>query len=268
VIRVSRQSINQSINQWVSCRFGLINGHTPFGRNARAVLEKSRERKLGRSAGTTTGSTALVGVGGARQNLLLRESGQHAGGQSIERLQGRRRSEAPARAAVALVLDGRHDVGLAPIDGGWEVGQERLFGSRQRGLEGGAAIALAQVANVLAVAQRNALLLRGAVRELVDALLPREVLGVVLAHALESALKDTATHVLLIGIGVGAVEILHVLFERVVVELVPGGASRNQAHQGNGNENANSNSSSGASHCERASKGERLWVREGKQSND
>jgi hypothetical protein len=116
-------------------------------------------------------ATLVARGAGAVHQLLLGQRHELAGGDLVDALHGAGGGERPARAALALVLDGGHGALGHPIDGGGD------RGGGVAGVDlhvGGAVLAVAEATGVATLE-----LLAGQVRELVDGHGPAMLLGIV-----------------------------------------------------------------------------------------
>jgi hypothetical protein len=121
-----------------------------------------------------------------------------------------------------LVLDGRHDALLAPVDPVGQVGEVKVADGRG---EGGRREALRAGSGGL-VAEETAELRLGAVGQVVDALLPGlGRVGVVGADLGQAGLEGAATELAFLGRGVDLVEFLGVRVERIACIRINGGRS-------------------------------------------
>ena len=127
----------------------------------------------------------------AVHELLLAERNQRVSGEGPDALHGARGREGPARAALALVLDGGDGTSIAPVLGGGGDAVRDVFAGH----------ANATLSGCL-VAEQLAVLGVGEVGELVDAQLEGVVAGVVLGDQALAVLEDGQTDGLLRGVGV------------------------------------------------------------------
>jgi len=82
-----------------------------------AIFDDVLVGELSDGSATPTSASALVGVGGASGNLLLRQNKEFTGDDSVVGLKSFSRSVGPATSAHALIFDGSEHISASPVQG-------------------------------------------------------------------------------------------------------------------------------------------------------